>query len=113
MIEQDRIRIEHILESIADIEQFIGSMTREDFIWNKLVRSAVVRQFEIIGEATGSITENLQNQYPEIPWRIIKGFRNVLIHHYFGVDYNEVYTVYESNLPELKNQILSILNDRD
>lgn len=113
MKEQDRIRIEHILESIVDIEQFIGSMSREEFIWNKLVRSAVVRQFEIIGEAAGSVSAELQNKYSDVPWRIIKGFRNVLIHHYFGVDYNEVYTVYESNLSELKHQILSILNEKD
>lgn len=111
MTEQDRIRIEHILESITDIEQFIGSMSREEFIWNKMLRSAVVRQFEIIGEAAGSVSQELQQKYPNTPWRIIKGFRNVLIHHYFGVDYNEVYTVYESNLPELKNQILSILKE--
>ena len=63
-------------------------MKREEFIWNKLVRSAVVRQLEIIGEASGSVSEELKSQYASIPWRIIKDFRNVLAHHYFGVDYN-------------------------
>lgn len=110
MLENDRIRIEHIIEAIGDIESFAGSMTREEFIWNKLVRSAVVRQLEIIGEAVGSISEELKSEYPHIPWRIIKNFRNVLIHHYFGVDYNEVYTVLESDLPSLKESILNILN---
>lgn len=109
MKENDKIRLEHILEAILDVESFVGSMDRETFIWNKLVRSAVVRQLEIIGEAVGSISEDVKNNYPNIPWRIIKDFRNVLIHHYFGVDYNEVYTVLESELPVLKKDIMKIL----
>jgi uncharacterized protein with HEPN domain len=109
MNEADRIRLEHILEAIQDIEIFVGSMKREEFIWNKLVRSAVVRQLEIIGEAAGSVSDELRSKYPKIPWRIIKDFRNVLAHHYFGIDYNEVYTVLELELPKLKKDINEIL----
>ena len=107
----DRIRLEHILEAIQDIEIFVGSMKREEFIWNKLVRSAVVRQLEIIGEAAGSVSDELKSKYVSIPWRIIKDFRNVLAHHYFGVDYNEVFTVLEVELPKLKENIIGILSN--
>ena len=80
-------------------------MKREEFIWNKLVRSAVVRQLEIIREAAGSVSDELKSKYASIPWRIIKDFRNVLAHHYFGIDYNEVFTVLEVELPKLKDRL--------
>jgi uncharacterized protein with HEPN domain len=109
MRDDDKIRLEHILESIEDIESFVGTINREEFILNKLVRSAVVRQLEIIGEAAGAVSQELQKEYFYIPWRIIKNFRNVLIHEYFGVDYNEVYTVLKSDLPNLKENISTVL----
>ncbi|MBP7284670.1 MAG: DUF86 domain-containing protein [Leptospiraceae bacterium] len=102
MNESDKIRLQHILEAMEDIESFVITCNREEFIRNKLVNSAVVRQFEIIGEAAGSLSDETQKQNSHIPWRIMKNFRNVLIHQYFGVDYNEVYTVIENELHPLK-----------
>ncbi len=77
---------------------------------NSLIRSATVRQFEIIGEAARVISEELQAQYSEIPWRLWADFRNVLIHQYFGVDYSEVYTTIKNDMPNLKSQIEKILS---
>lgn len=111
MNENDRIRILHILEAIQDIENFTKNISRDSFLENRLIRSAVARQFEIIGEASGSVSDELQAKYNSIPWRIIKNFRNILIHRYFGVDYNEVYTVIENELSDLREKFQSILND--
>ncbi len=105
----DKIRIEHILEAIQDIETFTLNCSRENFLKNRLIQSAVVRQFEIIGEASGFISEEIQFKYSNIPWRVIKNFRNILIHQYFGVDYNEVFSVIENELGSLKNEINKII----
>ena len=111
MNENDKIRLLHILEAMEDIESFVTTINREEFLHNRLVHSAVVRQFEIIGEAAGSLSEETQKRYSQVPWRIMKNFRNVLVHQYFGVDYNEVYTVIESELPSLKSDVKGILNN--
>ncbi len=106
----DRIRLEHINEAILEIETYVEGIDRKEFIQNSLVRSATVRQFEIIGEAAKAISEELQEQYSEIPWRLWANFRNVLIHQYFGVDYPEVYKTIQNDMPNLKSQIEKILS---
>ena len=107
----DRIRIEHIHEAILEIESYVEGIGKEEFIQHSLIRSATVRQLEIIGEAARAISEELQKQYPEIPWRLWADFRNVLIHQYFGVDYAEVYQTVQNDMPNLKSQIEKILNN--
>lgn len=109
MNEKDKIRVEHILDSINRIYRFLENVSRDEFLENDLVQSAVVRQFEIIGEAASHVSDEIQEKYANIPWRIIKDFRNVLSHQYFGVDYNEVYTVYEKELDSLRILIREIL----
>ncbi|MCP4297161.1 MAG: DUF86 domain-containing protein [Proteobacteria bacterium] len=74
-------------------------------------RSATIRQFEIIGEATNALSREAQEEHPTIPWRLWADFRNVLIHQYFGVDYREVYTVVTNEMPSLKKEIQAILNE--
>lgn len=106
----DRVRIEHINEAILEIESYVEGIGKEEFIQTSLIRSATVRQLEIIGEATRAISEELQKQYPEIPWRLWADFRNVLIHQYFGVDYAEVYQTIQNDMPNLKSQIEKLLN---
>ncbi len=108
----DRIRIEHISEAILEIETYVEGIDKEEFIQNSLIRSATVRQFEIIGEAAKAISEELQEQYSEIPWRLWANFRNVLIHQYFGVDYLEVYQTIQNDMLHLKSQIEKILSSQ-
>ncbi|MCB9079099.1 MAG: DUF86 domain-containing protein [Anaerolineaceae bacterium] len=106
----DRVRIEHINEAILEIESYTLGISEQDFIWNSLIRSATVRQLEIIGEAAKAVSLELSERHPEIPWRLWADFRNVLIHQYFGVDYAEVYKTVKTDLPTLKIQIENILN---
>jgi uncharacterized protein with HEPN domain len=107
----DRIRIEHISEAISEIESYVKGISEDDFVRNSLIRSATVRQFEVIGEAVKAISEELQGQYSEIPWRVWADFRNVLIHQYFGVDYAEVYKTIQNDMPNFKSQIEEILSE--
>ncbi|MBU0907098.1 MAG: DUF86 domain-containing protein [Nanoarchaeota archaeon] len=109
MKRESLIFVEHILESIKDIENFIKGVSRESFMKNKEKQSAVVRQIEIIGEASKNLPENFKEKYPEISWKEIIGSRDKIIHHYFGVDLGIVWEIVTINLLTLKKQIKDIL----
>lgn len=85
-----RFRIQDILKSIQKIEAYIEDMTASQFKKNELVIDAVVRNLEIIGEASKNIAQTTRCLYPDIPWDEMNGMRNILIHEYFGVDITTV-----------------------
>ena len=102
----DEIRLKHILESIEEIEAAVTGYDLDKFIANHIVRIAVVKWIEIIGEASVYITDEIKQGYSEIDWREIKGMRNIVAHEYFGVKYDLIWEVATEHLPELKKQIL-------
>ncbi len=104
-----KIFLRHILESINRIEDFMKGVSREKFLKSNITQDAVIRRFEIIGEATKNIPRNFREKYPEIPWKRMAGLRDVLIHKYFGVDLNLTFKIAKKDLPELKEKILKIL----
>jgi len=77
-----KLRIDDILESIADIEIFTKGMTQDRFEKDKKTYLAVVRSLEVIGEASHHVPESIKAKYPKVPWRKMKDFRNILIHEY-------------------------------
>jgi len=83
--------ISHILESIMLIEQYTENISFEAFEKDRKTIDAVIRNFEIIGEASNKLPEEFRKKYPEVPWRSIIGLRNVLIHDYLGVDIKAVW----------------------
>ncbi|MEK6921709.1 MAG: DUF86 domain-containing protein [Nanoarchaeota archaeon] len=99
------IFVEHILESIHNIEDFMDGVTKEVFLKNKEKQSAVIRQIEIIGEAVKNIPSPFRKTHSDIPWGDIAGMRDKLMHQYFGVDLNTVWKVWTENIPELKQKI--------
>ena len=105
----DIVYLYHILESIELIEQFIDGIDIGDFIDNKMIHSAVIRQLEIISEASKLVSDNLKNKYTAIPWRIMSDMRNVLIHQYFGVDLAAVWDTVKNDIPKLKRDINEII----
>lgn len=107
----DKQRLLHILEAIESIEEFIGDFTSKEFLQSKLHRSATERQLEIIGEAAAAISDDLKAKYPEVEWRPIKRFRNVIAHEYFGVSVQILWGVVQKELPTLKTQIQQISNE--
>ncbi len=84
-------------------------MSVAEFKKDELVMDAVIRNFEIIGEASNHVPLVIQNAHPHIPWRRVIGLRNVLIHEYFGVDANAVWQTVHIDLPKLKQQLLAII----
>lgn len=109
-MKDDRLYLIHILERISRIESYITGK-RENFTQSPLIQDAVLRNLEIIGEAAKRVSPLLRERYPQIPWRRIAGLRDVLIHHYDGVDLEEVWNIIVKDLPILKKQLQTILEN--
>lgn len=112
-MKKDKAHLKDILDAISDIEKFIENLKEDDFYKNKEKQYAVVRALEIIGEATKNVSKELRAEYREIPWKDIAGLRDKLIHGYFGIKLELVWTTIKDKLPPLKRQIFDILKDKE
>ena len=106
----DSVYLSHILDSIERIEEYTEGMEKENFSSNNLVQDGTIRQIEIIGEATKNLSKDLRKRYLQVPWNDIAGMRDRLIHHYFGINLEDVWHTVKVDIPALKNEILVILD---
>ncbi len=106
---RDLMKVKDVLHAIRLIQSFTEKETIVTFIKSELLQSAVIRQFEIIGEAGSKISVQTQRSFPGVQWRSIKAFRNLLIHEYFKVDAAEVWTTIQDDLSALDEQMNEIL----
>jgi uncharacterized protein with HEPN domain len=106
---EDLVRIRHMLDAAEKAVEFTQSRQRSDLDKDEKLALAVVRLIEIIGEAARNVTETTRNQFPEIPWRQIAGTRDRLIHGYFDVDLDIVWSIITTDLPPLIEQLNKIL----
>ena len=104
------IFLEHILSCIDDILLYTKDMDEETFFKTKLVQDAVLRNFEVIGEAAKKIPEDFRLSHASIPWKSMAGMRDKLIHDYIKVDIGAVWAVVEDILPQLKSELQKIIN---
>ena len=110
----ERTYIDYLLDiakELERIEEFVEGMSYEEFKKDVKTVYAVIRCFEIIGEAVKNIPEDVRNSYPQIPWKRIAGMRDKLIHAYFGVDYEILWETIKRRVPEIKPLILEVLED--
>jgi uncharacterized protein with HEPN domain len=104
-----RLYCADILDSGAAILEFVKGMAFKEFCNDRKTYSAVIREFEIIGEAVGKLPEELRVTRPDVEWQDIKDFRNLLSHEYFGVDLEIVWKIIEDDLPVLMAAIREIM----
>lgn len=96
-----RLYLRDILSAIDSIESFVADMDLQTFEADDRTSSAVVRKFEVIGEAAKQIPDTIRHLHPDIPWREMAGMRDRLIHFYFGVDHELVWETIEKRLPQV------------
>jgi uncharacterized protein with HEPN domain len=103
-----RVYLAHILECAQKIERYTKGGEKE-FHNDTMLQDAVIRNFEIIGEAAKRVPEAYRRAYSQIPWRLMAGFRDVLIHAYEGVDLKRVWWIVRQDLPVVKEAIEKLL----
>ena len=106
MVRDHRLYLDDIIEAVRRIKEFTNDMDFDDFKADIKTQDAVVRNLEIIGEASGRLPEEVHLSAPEIEWRKIVGIRNILAHEYFGVDLEIVWKTVKEDLPILKERLL-------
>jgi uncharacterized protein with HEPN domain len=106
---RDELYLNDIVEAADHIAAFIAGADREVFQNSEMMRSAVVQKLAIIGEAAARLSEGLKIRYSEIPWPQIVAFRNILVHAYFGIDWDEVWRAARNRCPVLCGQVAAII----
>jgi len=111
-LKEDKTYLEHILDAIAKVEQYTAD-GRDAFMADDKTQDAVVRNLEIIGEATKRLSEELRYKHSEIPWKQAAGLRDVLSHDYMSIDLTIVWNVIDSRLPALREAVRELLTPDD
>ena len=104
----DSVYIEHMLECILRINQYVEN--KEQFYQSHLVQDAVVRNLQVMAESSQRLSDDIKEKYPDIPWKNISGFRNILVHGYLGVDLEIIWSVVVQELPNLE-KVLTKINE--
>ncbi len=103
----DRIHVAYMLECIIAIEEFTGG-NRDQFITDRKTRDAVLRNLHTLSETSMRLSQSLRDNAPQVPWKDIRGFRNIVVHDYFGIDLDKVWAVVSRDLPALKATLLAM-----
>ena len=109
--EKNIFRLQHVIECVEKIEVITKDLSYGHYLEDWIKQDAIFRNIEIIGEAIANVEDGLKIKYPNVAWVQAKGMRNFLIHEYFKVDHDAVWSTFNEDLPKLKFQILQILND--
>ena len=104
-----KLLLEDIIESAQKITTYTKGLTFEEFNADSMVIDAVIRNFEIIGEAANRLPEEIKDKHPNVNWHEIRGLRNRIVHHYLGINYNIIWSIKEDYLDSLILQVQQIL----
>ena len=110
---RDKQRLVHILEAIGRLQEHAGSLTKEELEQNVLRYYGIVKNIEIIGEAARMLTGEFRETHPEVNWRVIANMRNFLVHEYYRVDSDVVWSVIHTDIVELKAHVVRYLSETD
>lgn len=109
MKKDNLIYVRHIFDTILRIEEYTNDIEHQHFISNNLLQAGIVRELEIIGEASKSLSTEFKENYPDIPWKQMAGMRDKLIHGYFSVDLDAVWETVKKDIPSLKVKLKKII----
>ena len=107
-----QMRIEHILEAIGRIQRYTIGLTEDTFAAQSLVVDAVIRNFQVIGEAVRHIPDDVQRRYPEVPWSLMQGMRHILVHDYYAVKLDILWRTCQQSLPPLVEPLRLLIQQR-
>lgn len=103
------VYLHDILEAIGKVNAYTAGLTRDQFEEDSKTVDAVLRNLEVIGEAVKGIPDTIRKTYPDVEWREIAGLRDVLIHHYFGINMDIIWDIVRNEIPRLDGSVRSIL----
>lgn len=106
----EMLLLNDILDSISKIKKYVSGFSYPEFINDSKTCDAVIRNFEIIGEAANRLPEEIREKYIEINWFRIRGFRNRIVHDYMGIDYQIVWSIIQNDIDELEIKISKIVS---
>lgn len=112
MHKDDTVRVRHMLDATREALSFVQGKTRDDLERDRQLVLSLIRLIEVIGEAAAQVTEGFQKSHPEIPWAVIVGMRNRLIHAYFDIDLDRVWDTVKDDLPLLVTQLDQIVSKK-
>ena len=104
-MKDDRPYIDHIRQAITKIKKYTEHLTRAEFENDELIQDAVIRNIEIIGEATKSLSKEFRKIHSDVPWRAMSGMRDKLIHDYVGIDFDVVWVTIKEDMPILEDAL--------
>ncbi|MBW4528294.1 MAG: DUF86 domain-containing protein [Phormidium tanganyikae FI6-MK23] len=106
---RDAASLWEMVQAIRRIQEFIGTLTLDEYLDSLLIQSAIERQFEILGEAARRISQEFQGTHPEIDWRGAIGLRNIIAHRYEQVEQETLWSIIKTVLPDLLKQVEGLL----
>ena len=111
MKKDDSVYLHHILAAIERIETYSEGVSFQELLQTEILQDGVVRQLEIIGEATRNLSADLLRSHPEVSWGEIIGLRNRIAHAYYNIDLGVVWDIIREDLPSLKSDVSRILDE--
>ena len=106
-----QLRIEHTLEAIDKIQRYTAGLTEAAFADYSMAVDAVVRNFQVMGEAVRHVPDEVQARYPAVPWSLMQGMRHILVHDYYAVKLDIVWRTIQQSLPPLLEPLRTILKE--
>jgi uncharacterized protein with HEPN domain len=108
-LRRPELALNDLIEAADHIASFVGQVDEERFMADAMIRSAVYAQLVIIGEAARAVPDEIRAGHPDVPWRQMVALRNEVLHRYFTVDWDIVWTIAQNNVPEMRRRVMQIL----
>ncbi len=107
----DRAFLLHIRDALREVREFVEGTDYEGFLEDRMMQNAVMRSFEVVGEAARLVSPEFRDAHPNVPWRLMGDFRNKLIHDYFALDLEVIWNTATEDAPMLLAQIEGLVED--